>query len=58
VDPTAQIAHLLESLLPQKLNRLYAAWAHFANCNDLLPNIQLLEALRKLSQGDQMASDV
>ena len=58
MDSTAQVADLLESMLPQKLNRLYAAWAHFADGNDLLPNIQLLEALWKLSQGDQMAPDV
>jgi hypothetical protein len=58
VDSPAQVADLLESLLPQKLNGLYAARAHFANGNDLLPNVQLLETLRKLSQGDQMAPNV
>jgi hypothetical protein len=58
VDPAAQVADLLESLLPQKLNGLYAARAHFAKGNDLLPNVQLLETLRKLSQGDQMAPNV
>ena len=58
MDSPAQVADLLESLLPQKLNGLYAAGAHFANGNDLLSNVQLFETLRKLSQGDQMAPNV
>ena len=58
MDSPTQVADLLESLLPQKLNGLYAAWTHLANSNDVLANIQLFEALRKLSQGNQMAPDV
>jgi hypothetical protein len=45
MNPSGQIPNLLEASIMEKLNGLGAARSHFADGDDLLMNVQLIDAL-------------